>query len=308
MKMSYRYNILLDNYQKLQKVKFTLQTNSIPHYYTISNSHFLFDALDSLDSLEIFNAQINTIQSQFYLMTHLDNDEIRVSDNIGGMMSNAVSNIIQQMSVIINFLDNAGYGQKIVGFDIKMPSADNLDDFISDLDEFNKMVLSCPYFNIDGEKIILEGTDTGSIWIVCAVTGVGTRILNNLAKLIDQAMKIRSHNQNVKQQKELFRAQKLKNDFEEEMLKVYKEMRKQTLRMCVEDMESETGIKLNEEDKVRAEKAISSLGDLLTKGMEIYPSLDAPQEVKNIFPDTKSIDSLPEPQKMLLDNNRKDDE
>lgn len=87
------------------------------------------------------------------------------------------------------------------------------------------------------------------------------------AKLADYVAKIKSHIITVKQQEEVLRAMEIKNNMIEPIAESYGEIISETLKDASEN-----------------EKGLKNLFELTSKGLEIYASIDAPKEAKNLFP------------------------
>lgn len=213
-------------------------------------------------------------------------------------------NFLIQIDVIIEFFENSGFDVIEQGFDIKMPPTDCLDDFARNLDLLNKCINQCPYLKVENESISLKKTDIGSIWFEFAIAATGASVLlGNLAKLIDKCVKIKSHYLTTKQQKEELRKLTLGNDVIETMQQAYDEVTKSVVNKCIDELKQEIpDVELDNDGVSRVKFSIENLSQLMEKGMEIYASLDAPQEVKALFPTYDEMTLLPNPRKLLEDN------
>ena len=77
---------------------------------------------------------------------------------------------------------------------------------------------------------------------------------------------------------------------------MYKEL---LVEQCVDELEEAIGKTKDGAEKEQVRQAVQSLGEMMAKGMEIYASIDAPTEVKDLFPTSDEIKSLGESMKLL---------
>lgn len=204
-------------------------------------------------------------------------------------------------------MSRLGFDEDSVGFDVKLPPTNDFDNFTEYINDFQKFVLSCPYLRNDNEKITLKKVDVGSIWICFSVIGVGvagTVLLSNLGKIVDQAIKIKSHILSCKQQEAQLRAMNQKNEVLDKVLEGFDSYKKTLIQQCTDELKSSIGNVANGEEEEQVRKTLNTLGTLMSKGMEIYASIDTPDEVKDLFPTSDEIKSLNEPIKMLIEESK----
>lgn len=208
---------------------------------------------------------------------------------------------LEQIGIIIDFFEASEFDAIEQGFDIKMPPTDSFDEFAKNIDLLNKCINQCPYLNVENESIILKKTDIGSIWFEFAVIATGTSvILFNLAKLVDKCIKIKSHYITTEQQKENLRKLTLENDVLETVIQAYDKKTNEVVDACIDELKQDIpGVKLKNEDIARVRFSLETLSQLMKKGMEIYASIDAPNEVKDLFPTTDEMTFFPKPQQLL---------
>ena len=78
---------------------------------------------------------------------------------------------------------------------------------------------------------------------------------------------------------------------------------------CIEELRREIpDVELNKEDEQRVKYSIETISKLMEKGMEIYASIDAPTEVRDLFPASEELSFLPQPKKLLMDSNETEEE
>lgn len=221
------------------------------------------------------------------------------------MFSNKYTLFLAQVGGIIDFCESAGIVPSELGFDVKMPQTDDFEQFVKNLNSLQIILQQCPYFNVDGERIEIHAVDIGSIWMRFAIIATTSSIaLSNIATAVDKCVKVASHMTTYRQQQEEWRMQKVADDLLASMIENHKNIINHETNMVVEELQNELNKdneKLSPEDVQRLKTSMEHLINLMDKGMEIYASVNAPQEVKDKFPTSDEIKSLNEPIKMLTE-------
>lgn len=96
-----------------------------------------------------------------------------------------------------------------------------------------------------------------------------------------------------KQQEELLKTYRQKNEILEEIVFAFKEVKQNVIDKCTSDLEY-----------VKTKRTIEDLAVLIDKGVEIYSSIETPKEIKVLFPFEKDTAILPDNLlKMIEDKN-----
>ncbi len=307
MRMKYMYYVLKSNYEPLEKFK---MYNEL---YKVGSSQYNRGRVENWESVRNALVNISSINSlKDFCSLFLDNpyfskinDSFTIPYEVYQNLSPKYSAFLERIRGVIDFFELAGFGVVESGFDIKMPATESFDVFSKNLELFNKAINQCPYLNIENEKISLNKTDSGSIWFEFCVVAAGVSItLSNLAKIIDKCVKIKSHFITVKQQEESWRHAKIENDALETLVSANKKVTDAMLDECIEQLQQEIpSVTLDKEDEQRVKYSIDIISKLMEQGMEIYASIDAPDEVRDLFPTSDELSFLPKPQKLLLESN-----
>lgn len=237
-----------------------------------------------------------------------DQDEINVTEKVKDNFVTARKRLVVAMETIIHMYEtinpNKATGETY-GFDIKMPEFDDLEEFSKCIDDLNFAIKQCPYLNKEGQ--IKYGTiDVGSIWLTFIVVGAGaTTIISNLGKIVDNAIKIKSHITTVKAQEEALRSIEIRDEVAAEVLDAYKKANKVLTQNSVAELERELGELSDGEEKDKVGKTLEKLGFWMDKGMQIYSAIDAPTEIKDVFPEQQEIKFLSDDLMKLLENKEK---
>lgn len=198
----------------------------------------------------------------------------------------AQGNLVSSMNTIISMYENMGIEENSgTGFDMKLPQFNSIKDFSSCINDIEFIVDQCPYLRRADGEIKFKSVDVGSFWITFLIVGTAAgSMLLSLSKLVDAAVKIKSHVATVKQQEEVLRAMELKNNIAGEIVDTFKQVNKSIVDNCVHDLEADLGPLKDGEEIDKVGRAIQKLADWMNKGLQIYSAIDAPKEVKDLFP------------------------
>lgn len=131
------------------------------------------------------------------------------------------------------------------------------------------------------------------MWLTFLVVGGAAVVtLRLIAELVDKALVIRSHYLTTQEQEEKIRTLQLGNDALENAMDINKQITKGLLSKVSGELADEHGIS-EPEDVVRLQRSVQLMADWMNKGMEVYASIQAPEETKAVFPPIEK-QSLPE--------------
>lgn len=243
-----------------------------------------------------------------------DDDRFDISVNTMRAYNKALDRLIISMQVIVDayeVLGVKGSYETSSGFDIKLPQFRDIGEFAKCLEDINFIITQCPYLRSDDGQIKYDSIDIGSAWITFLVVGTSAGILlAHLGKLVDMAVKIKSHVITVRMQEEALRSLTLKNETATEIFEAFNKTNKILMDQCIGDLKQELGKLQNGEEEGKAQKSLEKLAYWMDKGLQIYSTLDAPQEIKDLFPAqedapilTDNLQKLLETQKGVEQNN-----
>ena len=129
----------------------------------------------------------------------------------------ANNNLICRIDTIIELYTSMNIPEKEKGIDVKIPNCQDLKEYIKYLNDIDFVFSQCPYLLHKDETIKFSSVDVGSNWLtfVIEVSAGATGlfyILNNLAKIVDKAMILKSHYCSIKEQEEALKSIQLKSD------------------------------------------------------------------------------------------------
>lgn len=219
-------------------------------------------------------------------------------DNAIASQFNSKRNILyNKMNTIIELYESMGLAEtkNPNAIDIKLPPCEDLDEYIKYLEKIEFIFTQCPFLQCDGEVLKFDSVDVGSNWLRLTIATASTcMLLNNTAHLVDNALTLRSHYISIQQQEEKLKSMQLKNEMAEELIKAFDLLRNAYMDDVIVQLEKDLDKSLDPEERDKTERSLEKLVLLLDKGGEIYPSLDAPDDIQLLFPKIESSLELPD--------------
>lgn len=264
-----------------KQLKYVNQTTEVCEITNYPECHFAL-----INLLQLKNLQ-EDIESLFALeeYPHCSKNSFYETVTNANQIQILCKNLSLKINAIIDFCEEFGFEELPNGFDVKLPPVKTLDEFNKVIKSLDSFLHQCPYLNSDDNKIELKKTDNGSIWFEFAIMGASvTTLLRNLGKIVEKALKIKSQITSNKQQEVLLKNANTKAEVLEAVANTHKQIIEEVTRICVEELQEEINPLSENEDKERLKYCLNTLSDLMTKGLEIYSSVDALPEVKKLFP------------------------
>lgn len=216
-------------------------------------------------------------------------DSFRVAPSDWKKINDARNSLRESMLATIDLYESLGLATEAkIGIDIKLPQCSDFSEFRKNIEELEFILYKCPFFKNKDESLKFEALDVGSMWLVFVVVGVGglvtSVIANNIAAFIDKCMVIRSHKITIDQQ--IVQLQQIEMDVKMKQITIegLEQLYRAQVQSVIKDLEEEVGINLADgEERGIAEQALTKATVLLDKGMQLYTSIDSPDEVKALF-------------------------
>lgn len=236
-----------------------------------------------------------------------------ISANTKQIFFAANAKISYAVKTLIDLCDSLEMGEAQSGIDIKIPKCESLDEYMGYLKEINFILTQCPYLLCKDETVRFNTVDVGSQWLsfiveVSATAAVAFYILNNLARLVERAVAIKSNILFLKQQEEMLETMRQKNEVAEDVIDTFKKLKQITMDECLDGLENDIGKTKDGEERTKVEKTIEKLVFLIDKGVEIYSSIETPNEIKALFPFEKDTALLPNDLLKLIEDKAADSE
>ena len=290
----------LKNIKPMLKIKAT-RRNSSPQTYLLVNVLELQKVINEIEKINVFSEHIEQLKKlSFYSYTQ-DNLVIQVQEY------NLLSKVINELDLIIKGIISTINLSFPIEDDnvirIKLPEPKNFEDIEKASSTLNKVFSqTLLHKNINGNIKILR-FDTGSFWIDIVVNGI--TVLNLIAGLAYSAAVVYKKIQEGKFTQEKVKALKISNKAFQEIVEKYNEKIEDTAKNEAELIMSEFYKEKDPEQISRIKLAIKELSSLFEHGAEIYPSLEAKKEIKELFPNLKQIETIESRIKRLPKNEKK---
>lgn len=262
--------------------------------YTINNWNNLKNVLYKLEKIPVLNQYVNecfkTIPDTFR-----DEESVPMNNNTYNAFMNKKNVLYRKMQDIIELYESMNLENDGNGLDIKLPSCEDLNEYISYLKDINFIFTQCPFLQCENEILKFGSVDVGSNWLKLIIATTSTcMILSSTASLIDKSLILRSHYISIQQQEEILKSQQIKNDIAIDCHKTFELLRAAYMDTTINELAKESNKTLDPEEQDKAKRTLEKLIILIDKGCEIYATLDSPDEVQALFPEIQSHLELPD--------------
>ena len=265
-------------------------------------------ALNELGKINPLRAYARKVYEAIPIV-YRDRDDFDITETTKNSFITAREKLIVAIETIIDMYETINPNKMTneeYGFDIKMPKFDELGEFAKCIEDLNFVIKQCPYLNDKDGQIKYGTIDVGSTWLTFAIGGAAaTTIISNLAKIVDNAIKMKSHITTVKMQEEALRTLEVKDEIAAELLETYKKTNQVLTQNSVTELERELGELKDGEERDKVGKTLEKLAFWMDKGMQIYSAIDAPTEIKDVFPKQQEVSFLSDDLIKLLENKEK---
>jgi hypothetical protein len=290
---------------KLSTIKQTLG-NSIPMLKSLTQvqgSSALFikfgnfekfkQAVNEIKQLNIFDSEINNIEKQKFFLREGDNIELASSE--ARIFTSQVKQLLEAVQLLYKTLDkviiqNEKNDQNSIF--IKLPVVNDLAELTAEIEIFNKILLLTILDPKIGGQILLETVEPGSVWLKINL-GVASAV-TLIGSLTWSSAVVYKKYQEGKLMEELVNQQKLENKNRENIINATKVLTDFVIQAEAQNIYNsyyQDG-EVDNEQIERIKVSIKMLSEEIHKGAEINPSLTAPEDVTNLFPDMKSLPSI----------------
>lgn len=190
--------------------------------------------------------------------------------------------LLYNLHIWIN--DYVPYDQEEDVVNIKMPNSRTFDELTKVSKELH-FAFSPVVNDYEGGKIEIVQFDHGSFW---CIVKVGTAALL-VAGLVWSGAVVAKKIMECRSSYEVYKNVQLRN----ELIKELKELAETEVKLVVAQeaamIQNEHFNKEDNEQLERIKNSIYNISELILKGTEIQPSLSAPEEVENLFPDFNKL-------------------
>lgn len=287
--------------------------------FLLPDRYEIDDFFSTLEPISFFRNDIAALRSMYnYSYTSTMDETGAPSKSVAETNANTFyrnfDKLYSKVSTITGLFDSIGYCQykddrnTENGIDIKLPPNISLIEISKCTRDLNTIFTTCPLITANDGSVSFSAVDVGSVWFSFIVGGASVvAILHSIAALVDKALIIRSHYLTTKEQMEKIKTLAMGNEMLEGAQKINDSIGKELLNKVSSELASKNNI-TNPEDIERVKNSIKSLSDWMTKGLEVYASIEAPGEIKAVFPPVEK-QALPDSAiKLLTDGLAKNEE
>ena len=272
------------------------------YYYKITNAAPVAELLSTLYRVGAFADQINDIYKDIPSLRENNYIDDELSSTRKYRLDDAYEKLQQSVQAICKLCENMGIRVRAEGIDIKLPPTTSFSEISVYLSQLDKVLSQCPTLRDTGCVAEVQGTDVGSVWAIVGIVGASAFLfVKALTEIIDQCVVIRTHMAQAKKLEESARKQELENALLESMVAGMKKTVDGYVDKAVNDIATAHGYgedKNEEREQIRF--AINTLGELMSKGMEIHCAIGANEEVQELFPPIDNTPFLESVAKKLL--------
>lgn len=250
----------------------------------IRGSGRVLEAIEDLKDTGIFKQEIATLLSESMIVDNVA-EPIVVPNPIYQNFQSALGMLHQKATVFLEVLNEFIGEQDPHSIGVKLPPGLDLQktaDTILDLNKLLEQALVNP--DTDG-TITLQGFDRGSEWLE---VGLGSKAaLSFFSRMVQFYYRVKEKGVEIEKQREQARTMRLGNDLMEEV--------NQSLTRNFETYHGQESNKLlgkNNEQNERIKLSLDLLKTLMDKGLQIRPSLSAPEETKLSFSPPEQIEQV----------------
>jgi len=261
-------------------------------YHSLRNIEQVKTILRELDAVGAFTESIAAIRA-----TSVAFDNVAVNANFDGGTKSKLTVEYDRLGLkvltVVELFQSLNYTKSDEGFDIKLPANMSLSDLSRCTKDLDQIFSTCPLLSKQEGSVEFSAVDVGSVWLTFLVAGAaGITILKMLAELVDKAIIVRSHYLTAKEQEAKIRRLNMETDVLEETKKIHQKVGKALLENTCAELAKEHDIS-EPEDIERLEYSVKLLADWMERGLEIHAAVQAPDEIKAVFPPLEK-QTLPE--------------
>lgn len=308
MRLYSMYFLCKESIGVIENLKIIARTSSVDSTKNVINWSDCIDALNKLALIPSVKPAVIELYESVPIYFR-EKQQFEIEKNTGNKIAIAKKMLLSRMDTIIKLYENSrDEKRREVGFDIKLPDFSEFNEMVECMNDLKFILNQCPYLQIPESNVEYQSADIGSFWITFFVTGTAaTALLLNLSKIVEAAVRIKSQVITVKQQEEQLRAMQEKNNLGNEIIDTFKQINKSLTDGYVRNIEAELGELPDREAADKLGKSIEKLGYWMDKGLQIYSAIDAPKDIKLLFPQQEEQKVLDDVVKFLEMSKNEDD-
>lgn len=215
-------------------------------------------------------------------------DEVVVPKKIGTQFVSAMNTLKLHADILCNTLKEFLGNEEENSISVKLPETNDIDDIAKIMAKLQQALDQALVNSFVKGQIKLIGFDRGSNWLEI---GLGSMIaLQFLSGMIRLIYESRNKEIELEAHREMVRHLKIQNDFKEKVCEGIDAELEEYYTHSLDNLLSLAEIKEPEpEYRKRLGHSLRLLSELISKGLEVHPSLITPKDESERFPDPKIL-------------------
>jgi len=251
----------------------------------MSNVFELSDTVTKLKELNLFPKYVDSLEKHTFFMYEKDN--IRIDRNVYATIQKLINEVKIGVDNLISLLNIVLPADNENVVSIMIPNPHDFEDLKKTSETLNK-ILNMTILNKEiGGSIKIENFDTGSFWVDFLVGSEPA--LQMIAGLAFSAAVVYKEIQKGRKLEEEIKALQLSNKFMKEISEKCKENSDSIANNEAEFIFKKFYSGEDNEQVMRISLAIKEISKLYEKGCRILPSISAPKEIAEQFPDFNKL-------------------
>ncbi len=269
---------------KIEALQITVNAISGSQDLEIQGTRQALEAIEALKQTEIFTREITALLSESAIVNNVK-DTIVVPPPIYQNFHPTLMTLHKKATVFLEVLNEFIDEQEPHSISVKLPPRLDLEQTADTIRDLN-MLLQQALVNPDTNgTITLQGFDRGSEWLEI---GLGSAMaLTFLSQMVQFYFRVKKKSIEIEGNREAVRTMQLGNDLVEKAIESltqnFETYREQELNKLLGN---------ENEQNERIKLSVNLLETLMDKGLQILPSLSAPEETKLSFSPPKQIEQM----------------
>lgn len=253
--------------------------------YKIDNLNGLKELIPHIENIPAYKNEIEEIKSSSIYRTTQDSLILNQEDALN--LYNLSKHIAFSRSSLLLVFSNLLPPSEDNSISIKLPEPSDYESLIKTMSVFQKSMTPLVIHEDIGGCMKIKNWETGSFWIELVLgTPLAIAVISSLAWSAAVVSKKMTEGKLLEQQ---VRSLAIKNDSLEDILESQKKMTKTLTENEANSILTSHYKDHSPEHFERVRSTIKTFAQLIQDGAEINPSLVAPENVQNLFPDYKNI-------------------
>ncbi|KGO86921.1 hypothetical protein Q765_08100 [Flavobacterium rivuli WB 3.3-2 = DSM 21788] len=283
-------NMTLSNFKEqlekvIQKLHLELSANSSnPNIFYLENVKDLRIALLELEESSYFINELNPLKET--VIYSLGSDLETLSTNQKDTLEVVLFNLRFRLANLLNLLNGFVLIQSEESINIKLPPIENLKDISKYTNDLHNAI-SQIVINDDikgSEKVV--SVENGSIWFNVLVGGGGVGLISSV---VWAASAVYNFVLKCRISEEHLRTVSIQNDALQHIVDLNEAAIKRVIQTEAEYINSQA-FKENEPENIeKIKNSIKTFADIIMKGGEVRPAINAPEDIKELFPSNPAL-------------------